>query len=366
LAVSILITLVVAEVFLGFLWPGNEALDLTGMTVKDDELGHRLVPNYSKVITGVLSDYRTTVETNSHGFRSPEYDVEPEPGTVRLALFGDSEVFGVGVDEQDMLNRKMEELLNRSGGRYEVLNFAIPGTGTIVQERLLERAALDWDLDVAIFIVTVANDLSDNVRFTRTEERRKAPAEPAAPAQPRKRPNPILTWVKGLNLYRLAVFKVLPHLPGFLTPAARRFGTVPHSVATWYANDSLEADFALLTGALLRARDSCAERGVKLYITTAPSRSQFVPATIRLMRNTVDPSVLQKVDADPSRPQRMLRAFAEENGIGYVEVVDEFRALADKGARLRHPNDGHLNREGTAELARLLAERILADGIAGS
>jgi hypothetical protein len=54
----------------------------------------------------------------------------------------------------------------------------------------------------------------------------------------------------------------------------------------------------------------------------------------------------------------MLRAFAEENGIGYVEVIDEFRMLADGGTRLRHPNDGHLNREGTAELARMLVEEM--------
>ena len=363
-AVSSLLTLVVCEVLLGFVWPGSGALDLTAVTVRDDELGHRLVPGSSTTITGVLSDFRTDIDINSHGFRFPEYAPEASDGTFRIALMGDSEVFGVGVDEEDMLNARMEAFLNAgSATRYEVLNFAVPGTGTMVQEKMFAEAAADWDLDAVVFIVTIANDLSDNVVFSRRPKDGVAPPfdtqdADGSPAKPRIS---LIQRVKGLNLFRLYRFKVMPYLPGFLTPSAKRFGAVPHSVATWYANDGLENDFALMTDAFEHARALCEQRGIEMYITTAPSRSQMVPSIIRMLHNTLDPGLMELIESDPDRPQRMLRSFAEANDIVFVDVLDEFRALAGDGVRLRHPNDGHLNAEGTNEMARILAESVRGD-----
>ena len=213
--VSTLFALLVAEILLRIFWPPIQPMGFGGMMVRDEEFGHRLVTNSSKVISSGRGEFSTTIETNSHGFRFPEYDMKPEPGVLRIALFGDSEVFGVGVDEEDMLNIKMEEILNGSGDtQYQVLNFAMPAIGTTAEARILERIALAWEPDAAVFVVTVANDLIDNVNFAR---RGRAPEEPP------KKPNAVLSWFKRLRLYAFAGFKIYPNLPAFLTPPAAWF-----------------------------------------------------------------------------------------------------------------------------------------------
>ena len=351
---SIIITLVLCEVLLRVVWQTQGAVDLAGLTTPDTELGYRFVPNSTKVVDGSMRDFATRVNINSYGFRSPEYDVKPEPGTYRVALFGDSQVFGVGVDTDDMVNARMEELLNQgSGPNCQVLNFGMPATGTIAQGRVLEEFALEWEPDAAVFIVTTGNDISDNVKFTNFLSRG------GAPAPPKKKPNAIRRILVNLRLYQFARFRVLPNLPGFLMPSASWFNVVPSTVADWYTNSDLEGDFALMTDAFSDIKETCARHEIDMYIAAVPARVQFVPAIIRFLRETVDPSVLEVVESDWDRPQRMLRSFANDEGIAYIEVLDEFIELAGEQAlQLNHPNDGHLNAEGTAQLARLLVEGI--------
>lgn len=355
LALSVVITLAISELILGLIWPRANALDLCGLLESDEVLGTRLAANSSKAIRGILNDYRTEIAINSHGFRSPEYSPESEPGLLRIALMGDSEVFGVGVEENEMLNAVMEERLREAGfADCQVLNFAIPGTGTVLHSKLLEHTVLDWDVDAVIFLVTVANDLSDNLRFAGRGES----AETDGPAP---RVNPIWRRIRQLNLYKLARFKVLPHLPGLLVPRASALGESPNSVAVWYANDDLKDDFALMADALLASREACASRGVKMYVSPIPSRAQSVPSVRRILRNTLDPNLLAVIDSDPERPQRMLREFSREHDISYIEVLDEFTELAEAGVRVRYPNDGHLNPRGTSELARILVSALKDD-----
>ena len=95
-----------------------------------------------------------------------------------------------------------------------------------------------------------------------------------------------------------------------------------------------------------------------LYLTALPPGSQFVPTLVRMKKKALGPDLLRTVEADPDRPQRMLRDFAGKSGITYVEVLEEFRKLAEEGVQLRHPNDGHLNERGTSELARILVDAI--------
>jgi len=351
---STFLTLILCEVLLRVVWQVPGVTSLEGLTTPDAEFGYRFIPHSTKVVDGARGDFATQVDINSHGFRSPDYDVKPEPGTYRIALFGDSQVFGIGVDKEETINAKMEELLNQGGSsNYQVLNFGMPATGTIAQARVLKEIALEWQPDVAILIVTTVNDLSENVKFTNFLSRG------GLPAPPKKRPNTIRRMVGDLQLLQFARFSVLPNLPGFLMPSASWFDAVPPSIAAWYTNSNLEGEFALMTDALSDIKETCVEHEIEMYLAVVPARVQFVPALIRVLRGTTDPSILEVVESDWGRPQRMLRSFANDEDIAYIEVLDEFRELAgEQGAQLSHPNDGHLNPRGTAVLARLLVEGI--------
>lgn len=348
---STMLALVICELVLVILWPPSTGVDLRGITVRDAEFGYRFVPNSKKIIHGILNDFSTTVKINSSGFRSKEYPVKAGPKTFRIALFGDSEVFGVGVEEEDMLNIKIEEILNKNSKiNYEVLNFALPATGTIVHGKIFEKIALKWKPSAAIFIVTVANDLSDNIGFTNN---------PPNPWSPKKIPATIQGRLRQLQLYQLAKYKILPNIPRFLAPRSDWIGSVPPFIAQWYTNSNLEGNFAVMTVELERIKNVCARNNIKMYLAAVPGRSQFDPAIIRILRKTTEQNLLQTIESDIDRPQRMLREFAGKKRISYISILDMFKKLANtQNAQLKHPNDGHLNSRGTFEIAVLLSDNI--------
>jgi hypothetical protein len=57
------------------------------------------------------------VRINSLGLRGAELAPSRDPGVVRVAVLGDSYVFGIGVDEEHVLSTRLEELLARQLGR---------------------------------------------------------------------------------------------------------------------------------------------------------------------------------------------------------------------------------------------------------
>lgn len=83
----------------------------------DAELGWIYKPNHS----GRLHS------TNSRGLRGKrEYALQPPPGVLRVAAFGDSFVFATEVGDDDVWSRQAE----RMEPRVEVLNYGVGGYGT--------------------------------------------------------------------------------------------------------------------------------------------------------------------------------------------------------------------------------------------
>ncbi len=73
------------------------------------------------------------LRTNSFGFRGREWRLEKAPGTLRIALVGDSVVFGPFVAEEEifasLLGQRIESATRGAipRGRIETLNFGVPG-----------------------------------------------------------------------------------------------------------------------------------------------------------------------------------------------------------------------------------------------
>jgi hypothetical protein len=93
---------------------------------------------------------------NSLFFREREPGPKPA-GTVRVVLLGDSFTEGQGVKDGDTTARRLEALLNASGGRrWEVLNCARRGADFPSLSRMFEKA-LPYDPDVVVHAM-VLND----------------------------------------------------------------------------------------------------------------------------------------------------------------------------------------------------------------
>jgi hypothetical protein len=99
---------------------------------------------------------------NSRGFRGPEVEPLKPPGTVRIAVLGDSFVFGGGVDEEHLFTAEMQRLLSeRAPTRYEVLNAGMDGYSTD-QEWLLYREDVRPLRPDVVVLVACDNDFEAN------------------------------------------------------------------------------------------------------------------------------------------------------------------------------------------------------------
>lgn len=99
-----------------------------------------------------------TYRTGPLGFRTPGW-LDPKPaGMRRIGLFGDSYVFGIGVEEADTLSAALKTELEKHGP-VEVINLGVPGANLSTSVDLVE-ATSSLELDTMIFCLTLPNDLS--------------------------------------------------------------------------------------------------------------------------------------------------------------------------------------------------------------
>jgi hypothetical protein len=106
---------------------------------------------------------RGAIRINSLGLRGPDVALEKPDGVVRVLVFGDSFVFGVGVDEEHLFTTQLSHLLNASGtGSYEVVNMGVSGYSTDQEYLLLEERGLRLHPDV-VLLVACDNDFDGNL-----------------------------------------------------------------------------------------------------------------------------------------------------------------------------------------------------------
>lgn len=114
-----------------------------------------LTPN----IEGVLAN-GAYFRNNSGGFRGPEVDRIPPPGTFRIAVIGDSLTMGAGVANHEAYPPLVQsELEDRyPGGKFEVLNFGVGGLNTSAILARLRSAAAGYSPHMVVYGFTM-NDL---------------------------------------------------------------------------------------------------------------------------------------------------------------------------------------------------------------
>jgi hypothetical protein len=109
-------------------------------------LGWRFIPNTEHIITGnhwYAREFSAKVKINSHGFRDLERKIEKKNNTIRVALLGDSMVAARQLNFEKTAGQLLEKRLNKefgpkTGKKYEVLNFGVPGYG-------VDQMFLNWD-----------------------------------------------------------------------------------------------------------------------------------------------------------------------------------------------------------------------------
>lgn len=84
---------------------------------------------------------RDFVRINSGGFRGREHARRPAQRATRVAILGDSESAGMMLPEDETFPGSLERVLNQEGrGKYEVLDFSVPGYNIDQKVRTLDKA----------------------------------------------------------------------------------------------------------------------------------------------------------------------------------------------------------------------------------
>lgn len=119
----------------------------------DRDVGYALRPNAA----GWSIDEREVfIRVNSQGLRDREHSLARPEGVIRIAVLGDSYAEARQVDEQfafwSVLERDMNQSLEKLGMRVEVINFGVAGYGLPQEYELLEKQV--WQYDPQIVVLT--------------------------------------------------------------------------------------------------------------------------------------------------------------------------------------------------------------------
>ncbi|MDX1964661.1 MAG: SGNH/GDSL hydrolase family protein [Pirellulales bacterium] len=107
-------------------------------------------------------------EFNSQGYHDVERIREKPPGTIRIAVLGDSYTAAQQVTRDKSFVSLLEKHLNAAGAlagkKVEVLNFGCNGYGTAQELLVFRHEARHYSPDYVILAFLTGNDISDNSR----------------------------------------------------------------------------------------------------------------------------------------------------------------------------------------------------------
>ena len=88
---------------------------------------------------------------NSAGFRDREFAVKKDPGVFRIAILGDSIVWGYGLKLEHTFAKQLEKLLNEgTDNNFEVMNFGVSGYSTMQEIEYYRVKASRYEPDLVI------------------------------------------------------------------------------------------------------------------------------------------------------------------------------------------------------------------------
>jgi hypothetical protein len=142
--VLLLVAVLVLETFFKFAGIGEQEF-----LQPDKQLGSKHIPG--KLVTWRMEGYSHDV-LSSTGLRDSEHNIPKPAGVIRIALLGDSSTEGMQVPLNETYGKVLERLLNESGQKYEVINFACSGYSTGQQLLQYERDVRQYHPDVVILL----------------------------------------------------------------------------------------------------------------------------------------------------------------------------------------------------------------------
>lgn len=310
-------------------------------------------------------------QVNQAGFRDREHTREKPPGTLRVAILGDSFVAGLAVPQETLFPRVLEELLARGGGKgaREVLAFGSVGYGTGLELLTLERRALAFSPDVVV-LSFFQNDPWDNhpglgdqrVPYFRQDESGALELLPEPRGKPSRRRG-ALNWLKrSSRLYVFQKLLVRRITEGWKYRSRKGIDAVPkvyHPLVD-PPIPLLDEAWALTLALVDRIDSLCRASGARLVVMDIPLQEEVSPFRREATTKRFPGLAALEIQWDRSRVR--LGGHCRERGIPYLDLREPLGREGDPAAAYL-PEDGHLTVEGHRRVARALAGFLTQEGL---
>lgn len=314
---------------------------------------------------------------NSKGLRTPEYTVARRPGTYRVVTLGDSFTFDSGEVPYPLHYTVLvrDGLRRRLGKPVELINLAIPGSGPLLQKRMLEIEGLRLKPDLILWTIFVGNDLvcefedfttlglsgqswiidvRDVVRWSylgrvlrhvyylqSVQYRdRNPPLEPP----PGTRSG---TYIDDPKAYD-------PDRPKAMLNPRMFLVLKRQNIKAFSRDDFPHQNWHAISIALSRAARLCREAGIPLLMVIIPDEVQV---DRQLRRQVLYKLGRPEAAFEMTRPQKLLGELFRLEGVKYLDLLP---AMLREGPRPRlyAPRDVHWNSRGNRVAAKEIIRRL--------
>ena len=124
--------------------------------VYDQFVGWRNIPNRRSIANG------RRFSINSKGLRGRELPYEKRAETTRILILGDSFAWGYGVADDEVFSEVLQDTLQGSDTKWEILNAAVSGWGTDQAYLFLVNEGFKYEPEIVVLACYVVNDPVNN------------------------------------------------------------------------------------------------------------------------------------------------------------------------------------------------------------
>lgn len=361
---SLVVSLLLAEVATRLLSPIQPSI-----RVRDPQIGNRYQRGFSGVLHVAESGQDVELRFNSDGFRGPSRPRAKPPGTVRIAIVGDSQIAAIATAEENTLVARLEALLAEASPEveWEVFNFGVSGASPGQELVLYRELVREYDPDVVVVALYEGNDFSDNSHELSSNQRiylelvgDELTTRPFAP-----RGGGFTRWLNENSRFYVWQKKQVGQMTRNLSDAATFRGPAGGLLAFSTADrPDLDRAWRLLERTLVAFRDEVETDGAVFVLLEIPDGSRFYP-DVWARRTAALPGL------DPLHATRRLEAIVARHSIDTLSLTDGFadaiggRPSDDEDAWLYYGATSHLNVPGNALAAEELFRHLQRLGIVG-
>ncbi|MGB5300483.1 MAG: hypothetical protein WBN48_17320 [Thiogranum sp.] len=319
----------------------------SALFINDSDIGYRMRPNVS---------IRNGLTTNSLGFNDNEHSMGRREGSIRMAIIGDSFVFGA-VPRKENFTHILQELADKSSLDLEVLNMGIPAAEPNNYLALLKKDAVLMNADEVCVVFFVGNDIiqahpdfKTSVWLGSTRETLRRP------------------YLIGFSKEYSYVYRTARSLTGLIRERIDKTPRESFTKANYLAIEYRRSGIYKInkskyikesyTGAISILKKIANEADLlnkNIFFVFAPDELQV---NDKLRTSLLNEYNLSPNDYDFSAPQRIIVNELKQSGKKAIDLLPAFREAAQKDS-LYIKQDSHWNKAGNLLAAKSIMSYIM-------